>query len=80
MILPPTERAGAESDCDSDILDDKNEGLTQYIPRCLLTATCSTNTVKQNIDESNQNSDAESYEQHPKRQKESKKERKWKKS
>ena len=80
MTLPPIERAGAESDCDSDISDDKNEGLTQYMPRRLLRATCSTNTVKQNLDESNQNSDSESYEQHPKRQKQSKKERKWTKS
>ena len=50
------------------------------MPRRLLTATYLTNTVKQNLDESNQTSDDESYEQLPKRLKETKKERKWKKS
>ena len=50
------------------------------MPRRLLTATYSTNTVKQNLDESNQTSDYESYEQLPKRPKQSKKERKWKKA
>ena len=51
-----------------------------HMPRRLLTATYSTNTVKQNLDESNQTSDDESYEQLPKRPKQSKKERKWKKA
>ena len=41
---------------------------------------CSTNTVKQNLDESNQTGDDESYKQLPKRQKQNKKESKWKKA
>ena len=32
MILPPIERAEAETDCDSDISDDENEGLAHYNP------------------------------------------------
>ena len=45
-----------------------------------MTALCSTNTVKKNLDESNQTSNDESYEQPPRRQKKNKKERKWKKA
>ena len=41
---------------------------------------CSTDTVKQNLDESNQTGDDESYKQLPKRQKQNKKESKWKKA
>ena len=41
---------------------------------------CSTNTVKQNLDESNQTGDDESYKQLLKRQKQNKKESKWKKA
>ena len=44
------------------------------MPPRLLTAPCSTNTVKQNFEESNQTSDDESYEQLSKRQKQNKKE------
>ena len=80
VILPPIEKAEAKIDCDSDIWDDKNEGRTHHMPCCLLTSPCSTNTAKQDLDESNQTSDDESYQQLPKRQKQSKKERKWKKA
>ena len=81
VMLPPIERAEAETDCNSDISDDENEGLAHHMPRRLLTVPCSSNTIKQNLDESDQTSDDESYEQPPKRQKQSKKkERKWKKS
>ena len=80
VILPPFERAEVETDCDSDISVDENEGLAHHMPCHLLTAPCSTNTVKHNLDESNQTSDDESYEQLPKRQKQNKKERKWKKA
>ena len=38
VILPPIERAEAETDCDSDISDDENEGLAHHMPRRLLTA------------------------------------------
>ena len=38
VILPPIERAEAETDCDSDISDDQNEGLAYHIPHCLLIA------------------------------------------
>ena len=60
VILPPTERAEEKNGCESDISDDENEGLAHHMPRRLLTAPCSTNTVKQNLDESNQTSDDES--------------------
>ena len=80
MILLPIERTEAETDCNSDISDDENEGLARHMPRRLPTAPCSTNTVKQNLDESDQTSDDESYEQPPKRQKQNKKEREWKKA
>ena len=35
VILPPIERAEAETDCDSDISDDENEGLVHHTPRRL---------------------------------------------
>ena len=38
MILPPMEKAEAKTDCDSDILDDENEGLARHMPHRLLTA------------------------------------------
>ena len=79
VIFPPIERAEAETDCSSDISDDENERLAHYMPRRLLTAPCSTNTAKQNLDESDQSKDDKSYEQLLKRQKQNKKERKWKK-
>ena len=80
VILPAIERSEAETDYDSDISDEENEGLAHHMPRRLLTAPCSTNTAKHNLDESNQTCDDESYEQLPKRQKQNKKERKWKKA
>ena len=46
VILPPIEGTEAKTDCNSDISDDKNEGLAHRIPRRLLTAPCSTNTFK----------------------------------
>ena len=62
VILPPVEIVEAKTDCDSNISDDKNKGLAHHMIRHLLTAPHSTNTVKQNLDESNQTSDDESYE------------------
>ena len=51
------------------------------MPQRLLTASRSTNTIKQNLDENDQTSDDESYKQPPKKQKQNqKKERKWKKA
>ena len=47
--------------------DDKNEGLAHHMPRRLLKTPCLTNTVKQNLDESDQTSADESYEGLPKR-------------
>ena len=32
VMLPSIERAEAETDCDSDISDDENEGLAHYNP------------------------------------------------
>ena len=61
-------------------INDENVGLAHHMPCRLLTALCSTNTVKKNLDESNQTSNDESYEQPPRRQKQNKKERKWKKA
>ena len=72
VILLPIERAEAESDCDSYISDGKNEGLAHHMPRRLLAATCSTNTAKENLNESDQTSYDESCEQLPKRQKQKK--------
>ena len=74
VILSPIQKAETETDCDSDISDDENEGPANHMPRRLLTASCSTNTVKQNLDETNQTCDDESYEQPPKRHKQNKKE------
>ena len=79
VTFPPIETAEAETDCSSDISDDENEQLAHHMPRRLLTAPCSTNTAKQNLDESDQSKDDKSYEQLLKRQKQNKKERKWKK-
>ena len=62
VILPPIERAEAKINCGSDISDGQNEGLAHRMPRHLLTVPCSTNTVKKNLDESDQTSDVESYE------------------
>ena len=40
VILPPFEIADAETNCNSDISDDKNKGLIHHIPCHLLTASC----------------------------------------
>ena len=80
VILPSIGKAEAKTDCDRDISDGKSEGLAHHMPPRLLTAPCSTNIVKQNFEESNQTSDDESYEQLSKRQKQNKKEWKWKKA
>ena len=79
MILPPVEKAEAEPDRNSDILYDENEGLAHHLPVRLLTPLCSTNTVKQNLNGSDQTVDDESHKQPSKRHKQNKKERKWKK-
>ena len=68
VILPPIERTEAKTDCKSDISDDKNGGLAHHMPCRLLAVPCSTNTVKQNLDESNQTSNDESYKLLPQRQ------------
>ena len=54
VISPPIQRVEAKTDCNSDISDDENEGVAHHMPRRLLVAPCSTNTVKQNLDESDQ--------------------------
>ena len=38
-ILPPIEKAIAETDMDSDASDDMIEGLVHHLPRCLLNST-----------------------------------------
>ena len=68
VILSPIEKTEAKTDCDSDISDDKNGGLAHHMPCRLLAVPCSTNTVKQNLDESNQTSNDESYKLLPQRQ------------
>ena len=78
VMLPPIERVEAETNCNSDISDDENEGFAHHMPHRLLKAPCSTNTVKQNLDESNQTNDDESCEPLSKRQQQKKKDRKWK--
>lgn len=44
-MLPPSERADAQTDCDSDASDDMNEGLTHHLPRRLLNANAETNLI-----------------------------------
>ena len=39
-MLPPTEKANAETGMDSDISDDMNDGLVHHLPRHLLNSTC----------------------------------------
>ena len=38
-MLPPIERANAETDMDSDASDDMNDGLVHHLPRRLLNST-----------------------------------------
>ena len=76
LVLPSIERSTAKTDCDIDsISHDEIEGLSHQISRHLLTAPCSTNPVKQNLDESDQINDGESFEQPSKRKKQNRKER-----
>ena len=39
-MLPPIEKANAETGMDSDASDDMNDGLVHHLPRCLLHSTC----------------------------------------
>ena len=39
-MLPPIEKANAETDVDSDASDDMNDGLVHHLPRLLLNSTC----------------------------------------
>ena len=39
-MLPPTEKANAKTDMDSDASDDMNDGHVHHLPRCLLNSTC----------------------------------------
>ena len=39
-MLLPIEKANAETDMDSDISDDMNDGLVHHLPRRLLNSTC----------------------------------------
>ena len=38
-MLPPIEKANAETDMDSDASDDMNDGLVHHLPRRLLNST-----------------------------------------
>ena len=40
VMLPPIEKANAETAMDSDALDDMNDGLVRNLPRRLLNLTC----------------------------------------
>ena len=39
-MLPPIEKANAETDMDSDASNDMNDGLAHHLPRSLLNSTC----------------------------------------
>ena len=39
-MLPPIEKVNAETDMDSDALDDMNNGLVHHLWRCLLNSAC----------------------------------------
>ena len=39
-ILPPIAKANAETDMDSGVSDDTNDGLVHHLPRRLLNSTC----------------------------------------
>ena len=39
-MLPPTEKANAKTDMDSDASDDMNDGHVHHLPRRLLNSTC----------------------------------------
>ena len=40
VMLPPIEKANAETDTDSDASDDMNDGFVHHLPRSLLNSTC----------------------------------------
>ena len=49
-MLPPTEKANAETELDCDALDDMNDGLVHHFPRHLLNSTCDSSLLdKRNI-------------------------------
>ena len=42
-MLPPIEKANAETDMNSDASDDMNDGLVHHLPKCLRNSTCDSN-------------------------------------
>ena len=40
VMLPPIEKANAETDMDIDASDDMNDGLVHHLPRRLINSTC----------------------------------------
>ena len=54
VLFSPIERAEAETDCDSDVTDDENEGIVHHMPRHLLTVLCLTNTLQLNLEETDE--------------------------
>ena len=49
-MLPPIEKANAETDIDSDASDDMNDGLVQRLPRRLhVTRGCLTKEINRNL-------------------------------
>ena len=44
-MLPPIEKANAETDMDSDASDDMNDGLVHHLPKCLRNSTCDSNLL-----------------------------------
>ena len=39
-MLPPIEKANVETEMDSEVSDDMNDGLLHHLPRRLLNSTC----------------------------------------
>ena len=48
-MLPPIEKANAETDVDSDASDDMNDGLVYHLPRRLLNSTCDSSLLGKGI-------------------------------
>ena len=48
-MLPPIEKANAETDMDSDASDDMNDGLVYHLPRRLLNSTCDSSLLGKGI-------------------------------
>ena len=44
-MLPPIEKANAETDMDSDASDDMNDVLVHHLPRRLLNSICDSNLL-----------------------------------